>query len=605
MYKWQYWDISSIDIEQYNIRNLQPNLKDKFDNSIQGYYYQGVESAYQYAYDVLTKKRKAGRAEIASCERFIHDLNRDDLYFDLDIVELCLTISNALKHPKGELMGQQFLLMPFMIFIISQMFGFFYNGNARESLIGSRRFTNTLWAVARGNSKTVIAASATIINMLLNENGRPVATCSAPVNKQSRLSFEDIKEFIRTSEPWLKKRFVVMANVIKVPSNGGTIIYTSKAAGTLDGFRIAGLALVDELHEHPDDSIVQVLSTGQGSSKDPQMFMISTAGNDTQSYCRREFDKAEMVAMNQIKLDRYLSIIYKVDNEDESTWAGEDNWIKANPALYHAVSIEKLRGERDEALLNASAAAAFKTKRLNIFVDFEEDTAFNSSDLMKCKDTQLNDISKYEGRDCYLGLDLAGNYDLSSLVYIFPNEDSGVEVFQKSYFPEGTYNSLPPSVKSRYYEASNRGELILTLTDVTDIEYIKLDIVNAYKRFNVLGFSMDVASGGAQLSHELINEHNIEAVAVRQGYGLSESIILMQRLIKMHKLKHNSDILEWCCVNARIQEGTSGDIRMIRPKGDKVTKKIDACIATVIGLSQTILQENQNSIYEHQEVRFL
>ncbi|ENM2832913.1 hypothetical protein AB6Q85_003313, partial [Vibrio cholerae] len=67
----RYWDIADIDLEQYNYRSRQPNLTDTHGFSIHSDYYQGVEAAYQYTYDVLTGIRKAGQAEIAACERFI------------------------------------------------------------------------------------------------------------------------------------------------------------------------------------------------------------------------------------------------------------------------------------------------------------------------------------------------------------------------------------------------------------------------------------------------------------------------------------------------------------------------------------------------------
>ncbi|HDI3263902.1 TPA: terminase large subunit [Vibrio cholerae] len=605
MYKHRFWDISGVDLERFNYRANKPHLVDAFNHSIQGDYFQGIESAYQYTYDVLIGIRPAGLAEIGACERFIYDLHREDLYFDEEEVSFVILVANQLKHPKGALAGQPFYLLPFMIFLLAQMYGFFYSESARETLRGERRFLKTFWAVARGNSKTVVGAIGSVVNMLTNQNGAPVGTCSATVQKQSRIAFEDISNMIRSASTSIRKRFVVLQNEIRVLHNNGKIIPTSKQANTLDGIRVAGLALCDEIHAHPDSSIVDVLSTGMASSKNPQLLMITTAGTNTQSYGKEMFDYSEEVACNRVALDscdRFLSVMYKIDKADEANWSDESVWIKANPALGHAVNLEGLRAAYGEATRNAKARANFLTKHLNVFIDFNENTFLEPSELLVCKDTKL-DIDDYKGKDCYLGLDLAGLSDLSSLVYVFPEDDGGITVFQKSYLPESAMRDLKQSLKDRYYKAQQEGDLVITPTEVTDLEYIKVDVANAYTDFKVKGFSLDAAAGGARFAIEIEEEQGIEPVGVAQGKPLSESAILLLSLIKSKKFRYSSNLLEWCFINALKYEFDDGSIKVIRNRTD-LTKKIDICVATVIGLSQTILREEKQSIYEHKNIRF-
>ncbi|MGL4519216.1 MAG: hypothetical protein ACRCUJ_05970, partial [Phocaeicola sp.] len=109
-YIWKYWNLSGIDLEQYDYRTHSPDLEDAHGFSIQGDYFQGVEAAYQYAYDVLTGIIPAASNLIGACERFIHDLNREDLSFDEDEAELVILIANSLCHPKGELAGTPYYL---------------------------------------------------------------------------------------------------------------------------------------------------------------------------------------------------------------------------------------------------------------------------------------------------------------------------------------------------------------------------------------------------------------------------------------------------------------------------------------------------------------
>ena len=598
--KWLFWDISNVDINQFNYRINEPELCDIYGHSIQGDYFQGYQAIYQYAFDVLSGIRPAGRSEIAACERFVYDLQREDLIFDHDEVDFTYLVTNQLRHPKGPIAGQAFYIMPWMGFILGQMFGWFYSNKARETLRGERRYLKSFTAVARGNSKTVLGAAAAIVMMLTTQNGAPVATTSATVQKQSRLAFEDISRMIKSASPSIKKRFRCLQNEIRSGSNDGKIFPTSSESETLDGIRIT-FALVDEIHAHPDSKIVDVLSTGMQSSKDPHLMMITTAGVNTQSYGREEMDYADEVAQNVSQNDRYLSVVYKVDKENEDDWGNETLWFHSNPALNHAVSLEALRAAYAEATRNAKARANFMTKHLNVWVDFSEDNFVDSGELFDCKVSE-HDINNFKGKPCYLGLDLAGVSDLSSLVYIFPDDKGGIDVFQKSYLPESATRDAKPTIQDRYYTAQQNGELIFTIGEVTDFEYIKEDLQRAYEDFDIQAFSIDGAAGGVRFASEL-EELGIEAVSVKQGFGLSESAILLQSLIKSGKFRYSDGLLEWCFLNALQREGAYGDIAVIRPKNDN-SKKIDICVATLIGLSQTILTESKVSIYETQDFRF-
>ncbi|ENM2831967.1 terminase large subunit, partial [Vibrio cholerae] len=527
---------------------------------------------------------------------------RPDLIFDEAEVDFIITVANCLKHPKGELVGTPYYLIPYNIFILGQMFGWYYSNQARETLKGLRRFIKTMCFVSRGNAKTCLAAIASIANMLTNENGMPTGICAASVTKQARLAFDDIATMIKSSSPSIRKRFQILRNEIRCPNDGRIVIASSEASG-LDGIRGSGLQLCDEIHAHTDSSVVDVLSTGMQSSKNPQMLMISTAGTDTQGFGREMFDYSVEVAKGIAENDRFLSVVYSVDPEDYDNWTDESVWEKANPALGSAVSLEGLRAACSEAQRNAKARANFLTKHLNVWCDFDEANFIDTAELLQCRDNQL-DINSFLGKECYLGLDLAGVSDLSSLVYIFPTDNGGVAVFQKSYLPESALRDLKPAIRDRYYTAQKNNELVFTPSEITDTEYIKYDIAQAYKDFNVKGLSIDAAAGGTQFAYNLLDNEGIEAVAVKQGFGLSESAILFQTLVKSNKLRYNSELFEWCCTNALLQEGSAGDIRVVRNKADS-SKKIDACIATIIGLSQSILKDSQTSIYETQEMRFL
>ncbi len=82
------------DNKQYPTKLEDMNFKTEF-------YHQGWESAFQYVYDVLNGVRNASKSEKAFCQRFIDDLQREDLKLNLTIYNFVVVVANSLKHTKG------------------------------------------------------------------------------------------------------------------------------------------------------------------------------------------------------------------------------------------------------------------------------------------------------------------------------------------------------------------------------------------------------------------------------------------------------------------------------------------------------------------------
>ncbi|MGL6606607.1 terminase large subunit [Aeromonas hydrophila] len=570
-------------IDHWNYRVNEPDLVDAYGHSIQGSYFQGLQAVKQYCWDVLNNKRLAGKAERDAISRFVKDFERKDIRFDESISELVCAVANSLRHSKGPIAGQPIYLLPFLQFVLMNMFCWYYTDEARELLRGQRRFIKTFFSVARGNAKTQVAAVASIVNILLNRNGYPIGTSSGPTRNQSDIAFQEISAMIKTGTKGIKKRFRVLTNEIQITGKaGGKIIKTSSEAGNLDGFRIGGLAILDEIHEHKDSSIHDVLWSGMASSADPQMLMITTAGFNTESFGKVTYDYAIDVASGAVTNDRYFSIIYSIDPEDADKWQDERIWEKANPSLGHAVSKTSLMANRDESTTNDGKKASFIVKNLNCWYDFDEAGYLNLNEFIDCRDNSLN-LEDFKGRDCYLGLDLASISDLSSLTFIFPEKDGTITAFQKSYISRSTYNESMDKIQARYFTASKNRELYITESSVTDFEIIKEDIAQAHKDFKVIGLGIDAAAGGLRFGEELEAEFKIKSMAVKQGFGLSDPAIRLQSAVKEQKFRYNDSLMEWCARNTVQKTGQFGDIAVIRPT-DR-TKKIDIIISLLIAYS--------------------
>lgn len=114
------------------------------------------ERAKQYARDVITGKIIACDDTINACKRFETDLKREDLEFRPRLADqICSIMETILVHRKGEtlegepLLGKPFLLLPWQIFIIYNLLGFYKKGTEE------RRFKEAFIMVARKNGKAL------------------------------------------------------------------------------------------------------------------------------------------------------------------------------------------------------------------------------------------------------------------------------------------------------------------------------------------------------------------------------------------------------------------------------------------------------------------
>ena len=91
--------------------------------------------AIQFADDVLSGKRIAGKEISLACERFKKDLKRDNIELRTTDPDFAINImENILVHQQGEdldgipLQGKPFVLNDWQIFVVYNLLGFFYTG---------------------------------------------------------------------------------------------------------------------------------------------------------------------------------------------------------------------------------------------------------------------------------------------------------------------------------------------------------------------------------------------------------------------------------------------------------------------------------------------
>ena len=330
------------------------------------------------------------------------------------------------------------------------------------------------------------------------------------------------------------------------------------------------------------------------------MFMITTAGFDTTGIGYDVSQYAKKVALGEIEDDSYFSIIYTIDKKNEEYGILEDDdpfdenvWIKANPNMGVSVDPVNFTSKADKAKSNPSDRNNFLVKHLNIWTD-AKDPFFNVIKWDDCADKTL-DINDFAGKRCYVGIDLASKVDLTSIAYIF-KEDDKFYIFSDNYCPEETVND---SRNQNYAKWKESGELMVTRGAAINYPLLEEAVISKSKQVKFLDVHYD--PWNATEFAQRLSVKRIEMVEFRMSTAnLSEPMKRLDALIREGKVVHNgSSLLRWCLGNVVAKYDSNDNVF---PRKDSEELKIDPIVAMIMALAGWIQDEQNESVYKERGI---
>lgn len=325
----------------------------------------------EYALAVVEGSIITGRPVRWACERHLRDLETAHLrgyYWSPADVEHFIEFCRLTRHYKGPHAGESFEPDFWQWFALGSIFGW------RRVETDTRRFLRAYLEVARKNGKSFAGALVGLYCLSADGEHAPEIYSAATKRAQARIVHK-CAIALRTNSPDLKRLISLERDMLYVGSKDENwFVPLGRDSKTEDGLN-PSCALIDEVHAHPDSSMVDVLRSGMGSRVAPLLFYTTTAGEsrasygfDEHSYFRRLLDPN-----SGVEDDESFAYIAQLDTEDpdeknrDDHW-DEENWIKANPGLGSSVRIEYLRSEARVAKESPSHEPTFMCKNLNIWV---------------------------------------------------------------------------------------------------------------------------------------------------------------------------------------------------------------------------------------------
>lgn len=540
--------------------------------------------AWDYANDVLDGTIPAGRWVKLAAQRFIDDLERDDLEFKADEAERFCNFVEHLPHVKGQwaLKDEKLILEPWQCFKFVNIFGFY------RKKTGKRKYNEVFSLVGRKNGKSIDAAA--FGNFMAFRDGEFGAEvyCGATSEKQANEVFSPAARMLKKNRK-LREFLDVTVFSKSVFRESDNSLFQRVIGNPPDGSS-PHAGIVDEYHEHKHDNVYKTFQTGMGARENPILYVITTAGDNISGPCYQKQQECQQI-LNGVITDEHADstfvLIYNIDSDendaDEDFWKTETALRMANPNYDVSVSGDWLKKQQAQAIRSVKDQGYFKTKHLNVWVN-QTVPYINFEDWKACGDSTLS-IDQFATHPCVMGIDLSSRIDFTASCKVFYDDDADGK---RHYylFPEFW---LPESKRSEY--ESWQDYVTWTFGDEIDTVAVKKKLKRDLDSYMVqevtfdpwksAGFEQELEDHGAIISKfpQTIGQYTMPM-------NEFEAAIVAGRV-------HHPDnpVLNWMLSNLHAKRDTNGNVK---PRKEDSNKKIDGIVAAIMGIGRCMQTDEED-----------
>ena len=531
----------------------------------------------QYAEDVVNGNIVACNYIKLACKRYLSFFDKYD--FRSDKVDKVINFISKLKHSTGEHNNKPFKLLPYQIWVISSIFGFYYKGTEE------RVVKYAYLELARKSGKTALA-SAICLYMLVadGENGSEVELVANSA-KQAKICFQMCSNYLQSIDK-KGKYFKRYRDSIKFDYTKSLLQVLSSDADGNDGYNSYCFVL-DEAHAMKDSSLWDVMCSSQGMRNNSLGIIITTAGFNKFGFCYQYRQTCIDLLHGLKENDSQFSAIFTIDEEDD--WKDRTTWIKANPSLGTTVKESYLEQQVLNAKNNTSLEVGVRTKNFNQWVS-SMDIWLNNDILLES--SKILNVEDFKECICYVGVDLASVSDMTAISYMIP-KDGLYYFFTDYYLPASCLEDNSNS--ELYKEWKRKGLLTITDGNVTDYDYVLSDMLKknqtlfinkiAYDSYNATQWAINATSQGLPL------EPYSQAL-----WNFNKPTKLFEILIKSGKvILDNNEITRWCFQNVYLKTDHNENVKPVKTSAQQ---KIDGVISILESLGIYLEEEHYDNVIE-------
>ena len=545
-----------------------------------------LDRAIRYAERVIAGKEITTKEVIIQCKWFLIDLEKqydDDFkfYFDEDKLRIINNLLKLFNFATGFVAGKQVLenLADFQCFFLANIFGWRFKDKPEKF-----RYNDITLYIARKNAKTALVGLTFLLLMLTEQNYSEFY--SICLTRELAAEIRKAMVQILEASPLIAKHFEWSRTEIgKIKCKITQSFFQPRTAESGKNNSIRPSAFVSDEHANfKNNSNFTAMKSGQKNVINPLVFRTTTAYAIDDSIMQDDLEYMRKVFNGLVKNERQFALLYYA--EEKHLW-DDIGMYQSNP-LRIEENYETIREDRERALEQQNLVEEYLTKSMNYFMPANSGEAFITIEQLKyCKINEFN----WEGREVYIGIDLAETDDNTAVSMLTYDEETGKIVGMSwAFIPKERVEIKSKKEDVDYREQIKKKNCYACGDDVIDYEFVENFILNIQEEYGVeiikLGYDRRNALSSAQ---KLQTKGDIECVEVIQHSRILHAPIkLLKESILNKKFNYlDNRLLEINFENARETKDTNLNKYLNKKKSKG---KIDLVMSIVDALY--LLQED-------------
>lgn len=442
-----------------------------------------------------------------------------------------------------------------------------------------RKYESIILEICRKNYKTYTVATLFIL-LFFTEPKFSRFYSVAPDGSLSREIREAIAETIKSSpvirEFQGKQRFKILRDYIYCNTTDIKFENLAYSTSRMDG-RLPNVFICDECGALPNSYPVQAMRSGQLNILNKLGFIISTKYPTMNNPFEDEVAYSKKVLDGLIEDESRFSLLYEPDEVKD--WMHNDLILQqANPVALESPEIwDDLLKKRAYAIAVESARENFCTKHCNIiYSGAGTETFVDVTALQECKVSEID----WNGRICYLGLDLSESGDNTSVSILSVDDDDHILADSYCFIPEGRIEEKMSSEHVNYRELINTGKVIACGDSVIDYAVVEDFILSLEEKLGIKIQAIGYDRWNALSTAQKLERAGYSTVEIRQtSVILHPPAKLLKESILNHAFEYSTNpIYEINFQNARCTFDSNKNMYVNKKKS---TGKIDMVVSTI------------------------
>ena len=515
--------------------------------------------------------------------------------FNLDLAQhVEYFFTEKIKHSSGQWAGEPFELQPWQRDdVIYPLFGW-VNPDT-----GYRRFRVSYEEIPKKNGKSALASAIGLYFLIADEEAGAECYSLGSDSSQAQIVHSEACNMVKASEELSEILNINRSsNAINFDATSSTYRALSSSPQGKHGYKIH-FACSDEMHCWKGDQLYDAIKYGFRMRRQPLHLIITNAGDDLQSICYKQREKAQAIIEGSYTDHRYHALIYSADKKEvleelESVKNGATSLPvarKCNPSIDVILEESDLLADVKDALQVPREIPNLLRFTYGVW-DMATDPWLDVEQFQACEidwDDQWT-----IGRDCWIGLDLAKTSDTTAAVICYhDDEENSYRMESRFWLPQASVEKYSHMID--YKEWRDSGDIKVTPGDVCDYNVVLDDLLELSEKHCLQQILFDPYNA-EHLMQQFQEQTGIERKVFPQTIvHFAEPTKEFERLIlnKQLMLKRN-DCWRFQASVVTVKNDVNNNIRPVKPSKDSI-KKIDGIVAAVMSLGGAMSQPRNNA----------